>query len=156
MNYVQIIYICNAVFIKFIYRIVVTVCLRHQFATKSRMGVVNMPWYIYSWMGFTTTVLLGPVFFRTALPWLSPGKGRIAFHDAVGINWITENQGAGVKYLGKGVYVIWLDITNPYWWRENVMVYYHYYSFIILVPLWQGDKYSENVWTCECRKRRLN
>ena len=36
--------------------------------------------------------------------WLSSGKGRDALHDAVGIKCkkaaTTENQGAGVKYMG--------------------------------------------------------
>ena len=36
--------------------------------------------------------------------WLSPGEVRNALHDAVGINCKTaatsENQGAGVKYMG--------------------------------------------------------
>ena len=51
--------------------------------------------------------LLGPVFFRTALP-CSGGyyleRGGMPFHDVVGINCekgaITENQGADVKYMG--------------------------------------------------------
>ena len=52
-------------------------------------------------------VLLGPVFFRTALP-CSGGyhmeRGGMPLHDAVGINCkkgaTTENQGSGVKYMG--------------------------------------------------------
>ena len=36
--------------------------------------------------------------------WLSPGEGLMPLQDAVGINCkkgaITENQGAGVKYMG--------------------------------------------------------
>ena len=51
--------------------------------------------------------LLGPVFFRTALP-CSGGyhieRGEMPLHDAVGINCIkgstTENQGSAVKYKG--------------------------------------------------------
>ena len=51
--------------------------------------------------------LLGPVFFRTALP-CSGGyhmeRGRMPLHDAVGINCekgtTTENQGSAVKYMG--------------------------------------------------------
>ena len=52
------------------------------------------------------------VFFRTALP-CSGGyhleRGGMPLHVAVGINCekdaTTENQSAGVKYMGKGVYV---------------------------------------------------
>ena len=51
--------------------------------------------------------MLGPVFFRTALP-CSGGyhmeMGGMPLHDAVGINFkkgaTTENQGSGVKYMG--------------------------------------------------------
>ena len=58
-------------------------------------------------MNFTLPILLGPVFFRTALP-CSGGyhleRGGMPLHDAVGINCekgpTTENQGAGVKYVG--------------------------------------------------------
>ena len=53
------------------------------------------------------TTLLGPVFFRTALP-CSCGyhteSGGMPLHDAVGINCkkgvTTENLGSGVKYIG--------------------------------------------------------
>ena len=53
--------------------------------------------------------MLGPVFFRTSLP-CSGGyhlkRGGMPLHDAVGINCkmcgTTENQGAGVKYMGLG------------------------------------------------------
>ena len=56
--------------------------------------------------------LLGTVFFRTALP-CSGGyhmeRGGMLLRDAVGINCkkgaTTENQGSGVKYMGKGVYL---------------------------------------------------
>ena len=52
------------------------------------------------------------VFFRTALP-CSGGYhlegGGMPLHDAVGINSqkgaTTENQGSGVKYMSKGVYL---------------------------------------------------
>ena len=58
-------------------------------------------------MSFTPPVLLGPVFFRTALP-CSSGysleRGGMPLHDAVGINCkkvaTTEYQGADVKYMG--------------------------------------------------------
>ena len=58
-------------------------------------------------MSFTRPFLLGPVFFRTALPG-SFGyhleMGGMPLHDAVGINCkkgaTTEYEGAGVKYMG--------------------------------------------------------
>ena len=58
-------------------------------------------------MIFTWPFLLGTVFFRTALPF-SGGyhmeRGGMMLHDAVGINCkkgaTTENQGAGVKFMG--------------------------------------------------------
>ena len=51
--------------------------------------------------------LLGPRFFRTALP-CSGGchleRGGMPLHEAIGINCkkgpTIENQGAGVKYIG--------------------------------------------------------
>ena len=57
-------------------------------------------------MSFKLPFLLGPVFFRTALPW-SGGyhleSGGMPLQDAVGINCkkcaTTENQGADVKYM---------------------------------------------------------
>ena len=57
-------------------------------------------------MSPTRPFLLGPVFFRTALP-CSGGyhlkRGGMPSHDAVGINSnkcaTSENQGADVKYL---------------------------------------------------------
>ena len=63
-------------------------------------------------MSFTRPFLLGPVFFRTALP-CSSGyhmeRGGMPLHDAVGINCkktvTTENQGSGVKNMDKGVYL---------------------------------------------------
>ena len=58
-------------------------------------------------MSFKWPSLLGPVFFRTALPY-SGGYhmeiGGMPLHDAVGINCkkgaTIENQGSGVKYMG--------------------------------------------------------
>ena len=55
---------------------------------------------------FTRPILLGPAFFRTALP-CSGGyhleRGGM-MHDAVGVNCekgaTTENQGEDVKYMG--------------------------------------------------------
>ena len=59
--------------------------------------------------------------------WLSPGEGW----DAVGINRkkgaTTENQGSGVKYMGKGVYVGCLCVTTPPWWSEKVVKNNNYY-----------------------------
>ena len=63
-------------------------------------------------MSFRRQFLLEPVFFRTALP-CSGGyhleRSGMPLHDAFGINCkngtATENQGADVKYMGKGVYV---------------------------------------------------
>ena len=57
-------------------------------------------------MSFTLPFLIGPVFFRTALP-CSGGyyleRGEMHLHDAVGINCkkgvTTEYQGADVKYM---------------------------------------------------------
>ena len=58
-------------------------------------------------MSFTRPFLLGPVFFRIALP-CSGGyhmeRGAIPLNDAVGINCkkgaTTENQDSAVKYMG--------------------------------------------------------
>ena len=58
-------------------------------------------------MRFTLPFLLGPVFFRTALP-CSSGyhleRGGMPLHDAFGINCkkgaTTEYQGADFKYMG--------------------------------------------------------
>ena len=58
-------------------------------------------------MSFTRPSLLGPVFFRTALP-CSGGyhmeRGGMPLHDAVGINCkkcaTNVNQGSAVKYMG--------------------------------------------------------
>ena len=60
-------------------------------------------------MSLTRPSLLGPVFFRTALP-CSGGyhmeRGGMPLHDVVRINCkngaTTENQGSAVKYMGKG------------------------------------------------------
>ena len=107
-----------------------------------KIGESGEPWCIFKWLSFTRPVLLGPVFFRTALP-CSGGYhlewGGMLLHDAVEITskngTTTENQGAGVKYMGKGVYVRWLCVcfltcqfgmTTPPWWREKVMVYYYF------------------------------
>ena len=61
-------------------------------------------WKICNWLSFTRSFLLGPLFFRTALPF-SGGyhleRAGMPIHDAVGIKCqkdaTTENQGAGVK-----------------------------------------------------------
>ena len=58
-------------------------------------------------MSFMRPFLLGPVFFRTALP-CSGGyhmeTGGMPLHDVVRINCkkgaTTENYGSGVKYMG--------------------------------------------------------
>ena len=103
-------------------------------------------WYISNWTSFKQPFFLDPVFFRTTLP-CSGGyhldRGETPLHDAVGINCkkdrTTENQGTGVKYMGKWVYVddcvcvIWLDMTTPPLWREKVMVYYYYIPDINIV-----------------------
>ena len=60
----------------------------------------------YVTMNFTRPFLLGPVFFRSALP-CSGGyhmeRGGMRLYDAVRINCkngaTTENQGSGVKYM---------------------------------------------------------
>ena len=76
------------------------------------------------------------MFFRAAIP-CSGGyhleRGGMPLHDAGGDKLYkggtTENQGTG-KYMNLGEYfddrvcVIWLNMTNPPWWREKVMVYY--------------------------------
>ena len=62
-------------------------------------------------MSFTWPFLLGPAFFRTALP-CSDGyhqeRGGIPLHDAVGINCkkgaTTENQGQMSSIWAKGVF----------------------------------------------------
>ena len=64
---------------------------------------------------FHSAILLGPVFFRAALP-CSGGyhldRGGMPLLDAVGINCklgpTTENRGAGVKYMGLRVYFVCL------------------------------------------------
>ena len=63
-------------------------------------------------MSFTLPFLLGTVFFRTTIP-CSGGydmeTGGMPLHDVVGTNCkkgaTTENQGSGVKHMGKGVYL---------------------------------------------------
>ena len=64
-------------------------------------------------MSFTRPFLLGPVFFRIASFPCSCGshleRGEMPLHDVVGIKCkkseTTENQGTGVKYTAKLVYV---------------------------------------------------
>ena len=63
-------------------------------------------------MSFSWPFLLDTVFFRISLP-CSGGyhlnMGGVPLHDAVGINCkkgaTTENQGAGVKYMGQWAYL---------------------------------------------------
>ena len=70
-----------------------------------KIGKSGEPWYICNWMCFTGPFLLGPVFFRTALP-CSGGyhleRGGMPLHNVVGINCgtTTQNQGADVMYIG--------------------------------------------------------
>ena len=72
-----------------------------------KTGESGEPWYICNWMSFTRPFLLGPVFFRSALP-CSSGyhmeRAGMPLHDAVGIKCkkgtTTEDQGSGVKYMG--------------------------------------------------------
>ena len=58
-------------------------------------------------MSFTRPILLGTVYFPTALPRSGDyhlERGGMPLHDAVGINCqkraTTENQGAEVKFVG--------------------------------------------------------
>ena len=58
-------------------------------------------------MSFTRLFLVGPVFFRTALPFSDSyhlERRGMPLHDVVGINCkkgtTTKNQGADVKYMG--------------------------------------------------------
>ena len=58
-------------------------------------------------MSFTQPFLLGPMFFRTALPCCGGyhmERGGMPLHDVVGINCkkgaTTENRGSSVKYMG--------------------------------------------------------
>ena len=72
-----------------------------------KTGKSGESWYICNLTSFTLPFLLGPVFFRDALP-CSGGyhmeRGVMPLHDAVGINCekgaTTENQGSAVKYMG--------------------------------------------------------
>ena len=64
----------------------------------------------YVTMSFTLSFLLGPVFFRTAVPCnggYQLDRGGMPLHDAIGINCIkgatTKNQVADVKYRAKGI-----------------------------------------------------
>ena len=59
-------------------------------------------------MSFARPFLLGPVFFRAALPRSGSyhmERGGMPLHDVVGINFkkgaTTENQGSAVKYMAK-------------------------------------------------------
>ena len=72
-----------------------------------KTGKRGEPWYICNLMSFMRPSLLGPVFFRTALPCSGDyhmERGGMPLHDAVGINHkkgaTTENQGLSVKYMG--------------------------------------------------------
>ena len=63
-------------------------------------------------MSLKRPFLLGLVFLRTVLPCIGAyhlKRGGMPLHDAVGINCekgaTTVNQGADVKYIGKGAYV---------------------------------------------------
>ena len=71
-------------------------------------------------------------------------------HDAVGINYkegaTTGNQGAGVKYMGLGEYMlcdcvcgICLDITTSHWWKEKVVVYSYSSYYIIIINIHPGS-----------------
>ena len=58
-------------------------------------------------MSFTLPILLGAVFFRTALPCAGGyhmERGGMPLHDVFGINCkkgaTSENQGSGFKYMG--------------------------------------------------------
>ena len=70
-------------------------------------GKSGEPCYIYNSMSFTQPVLLGTVFFRTALP-CSGGylmeRGGMPLHYAVGINCekgsTTKDLGSGIKFMG--------------------------------------------------------
>ena len=72
-----------------------------------KTGKSGEPWYICNRMSFTRPFLLGPLFFRTALP-CSGGyhteRGGMPLHDVVGINCTkgatAENQGSAVNYMG--------------------------------------------------------
>ena len=75
-------------------------------------------------MSFMLAFLLGPVFFRTALPCSGSyhmEKGGMALHDAVG--QISSMWAKGCMLVI--VCVTFLDMTTPPWWREKVMVYYY-------------------------------
>ena len=75
-------------------------------------------------MSFTRKFLLGPLYFRTALP-CSGGyhleRGGMSLHDAVGVHCkngaTTKKQGAGVKFMGKGLYVGWLCVLSDLTWQ---------------------------------------
>ena len=101
-----------------------------------KIGKSREPWCIFKWLNFTRPVLLGPVFLRTALP-CSGGshleRGGMLLHDAVGIkskkDVITKYRGAGVNYMGWGVYIEWLwvcyltwqfGMANPPWLMKKI------------------------------------
>ena len=81
------------------------------------------PWYICNWTSFKLPSLLGPLFFRTALP-CSGGYHKeregMPLHNAVGINCkkgsATENQDSGVKYIGSGVYLDCVCVLSDLTW----------------------------------------
>ena len=72
-----------------------------------KIGKSGETWYIFNWISFTLPILLGTVFFQTALQ-CSGGyhmeRGGMPLHNTVGINCkkgaTTEKQGSGVKYMG--------------------------------------------------------
>ena len=93
------------------------------------------PWYICNWMGFNRLFLIGPVFFRTALPWYGGnhiGRGGMPLHDAVGINCkikaLVSSIWAKWCMFDDCVCVIWLDMTTLRLWRDK-----KWYNIIILI-----------------------
>ena len=86
----------------------VALCNRGMMLEAARkLGKSREPWCICNRLGFTRPLLLGPVFFRTALPCSGGyhlGRGGMPLHDPVGVNCkngaTSENQGADVKYMG--------------------------------------------------------
>ena len=110
----------------------------HDNARKIRK--IGKFWCTCNGFCFTHPFLLGPVFFRTTLPCSSGDhleRDEMPLHDAVGINCkkvaTTENQGAGVKYMVKGVYIGWLYVCYLTWhdypslveWESHgILLYY--------------------------------
>ena len=97
------------------------------------------PEYICNWMTFTRSFLLGPVFFRTALPCSGDHhleRKGMSLHDTVGINYKKGSNYwksrcrcqvyglRGIHMFDHCVCVIWIDITTPPWWKEKVVVYF--------------------------------